>query len=263
LPSNLVSPAGNEIDSVSAKIAPVKMENANQSQLEELIQNLNLLLSEMAELETSGLIGFGEVHPNHRESARNLIDYLVLRRHDIRQLQAKLAGLGLSSLGRAEPHVLSSLHAVLSVLQKLAGSDPLVPAPEIAYQLGQHTTLLAKNTAALLGEAPAARHVRIIVTMPPEAATNYELVRDLVIQGMDCMRINCAHDGPGAWLGMIQNLRRAETETKKHCKVAMDLAGPKLRTGSIEPGPTVLKYRPKRDTCGRVVSPARATKGMD
>lgn len=257
MPSDLVSPDGNKIDSVSAKIATVKMQSANQSQLEELIQNLNLLRFEMAKMETSGLIGLGEVHPDHRESARNLIDYLVLRRHDIRQLQAKLAGLGLSSLGRAEPHVLSSLHAVLNVLHKLAGSDPVVTGPQIAYQFGQDTTLLAKNTTALLGEAPAARHVRIMVTMPPEAATNYELVRDLVAQGMDCMRINCAHDGPSAWLGMIQNLRRAETETKKHCKVAMDLAGPKLRTGSIEPGPTVLKYRPKRDTFGRVVSPAR------
>jgi len=56
---------------------------------------------------------------------------------------------------------------------------------------------------------------------------------------------------------MIRNLRRAEKETKKRCKVAMDLAGPKLRTGSIEPGPAVLKYRPQRDACGRVVAPAR------
>jgi len=71
------------------------------------------------------------------------------------------------------------------------------------------------------------------------------------------MRINCAHDGADAWSGMIQNLRRAEKETNKRCKVAMDLAGPKLRTGSIEPEPAVLKYRPQRDTFGHVVSPAR------
>jgi pyruvate kinase len=96
-----------------------------------------------------------------------------------------------------------------------------------------------------------------MVTMPPEAATKYELVRDLLSQGMDCMRINCAHDGPEAWSGMIRNLRRAEKETNKHCKVAMDLAGPKLRTGPIEPGPAVLKVRPQRDASGRVVSPAR------
>jgi pyruvate kinase len=96
-----------------------------------------------------------------------------------------------------------------------------------------------------------------MVTMPPEAATNYELVRDLLLRGMDCLRINCAHDGPEAWSKMIGNLRQAEKETNKHCKVVMDLAGPKLRTGAIEPGPAALKYRPKRDALGRVVSPAR------
>ena len=37
----------------------------------------------------------------------------------------------------------------------------------------------------------------------------------------------------------------------------MDVAGPKLRTGPIEGGPAVSKYRPKRDSYGRVESPAR------
>ncbi|MGD0909525.1 MAG: pyruvate kinase, partial [Candidatus Acidiferrales bacterium] len=255
--SSSAAPAGNDIDGAMPKKAPFAIQNGNPAQLEELIQSLNLLLSEMNELESSCLAGEPQIHPDHRASARNLVDYLALRRHDIRQLQAKLAGLGLSSLGRAEPHVLSSLHAVLNVLHKLADSDPITPAPKATPQPGQSTTLLARNAEALFGEAPTARQVRIMVTMPPEAATKYELVRDLLAQGMDCMRINCAHDGPAAWLGMIQNLRRAETETNKHCKIAMDLAGPKLRTGPIEPGLTVLKYRPKRDTSGCVVSPAR------
>jgi pyruvate kinase len=241
----------------SARGFPQKMQNVNRPQLEELIQNLNLLRSEMLALEASGLSGATQVHPDHRASARNLMHYLALRRHDIRQLQSKLAGLGLSSLGRTEPHVLSSLNAVLNVLHKLAGSDQIEPVSGAAPQLGEGAAFLEKNTGALLGAPPAARKVRIMVTMPPEAATEYELVRDLLAQGMDCMRINCAHDGPDAWSGMIQNLRRAEKETNKRCKVAMDLAGPKLRTGSIEPGPAVLKVRPQRDTFGRVVSPAR------
>ena len=236
----------------------MKVQNVNQSQqFKDLIQKLNLLRSEMIELAASGLIGATKVHPDNAASARNLMHYLALRRHDIRQLQSQLAGLGLSSLGRTESHVLGSLDAVISVLHKLVGSDESTPDLEGAEELGEGTDLLEQNTEALLGAAPAGRNVRIMVTMPPEAATNYELVRDLLAQGMDCMRINCAHDGPDAWSGMIQNLRRAEKETKKHCKVAMDLAGPKLRTGSIEPGPPVLKYRPKRDISGRVVSPAR------
>jgi pyruvate kinase len=145
----------------------------------------------------------------------------------------------------------------LSILLKLAGAVPISPTAKAVPQVGLENHLLDRNTEALFGEAPTDRHVRIMVTMPPEAATKYELVRDLLAQGMDCMRINCAHDSPEAWAGMIRNLRRAEKETNKHCKVAMDLAGPKLRTGSIEPGPTVLKYRPQRDTCGRVIAPAR------
>lgn len=255
--SNSAAAVAKEIDPELPKKAPFTTQNANPARFEELIQNVNLLLSEMNELEGSSLASLPELHPEHRVSARNLIDYLALRRHDIRQLQGKLAELGLSSLGRTEPHVLSSLHAVLNVLHKLAGSDLIALAPNTTPQLGQGTALLARNAEALLGPAPASRQVRIMVTMPPEAATKYELVRNLLAQGMDCMRINCAHDGPAAWLGMIQNLRRAETETNKHCKVAMDLAGPKLRTGSIEPGPAVLKYHPKRDTTGRVISPAR------
>jgi pyruvate kinase len=45
-----------------------------------------------------------------------------------------------------------------------------------------------------------------MVTVPSEAATDYELVRDLVARGMNCMRINCAHDNQEAWSGMIANL---------------------------------------------------------
>jgi hypothetical protein len=52
------------------------MQNLNHSHLEELIQNLNRLRSEMIDLESSGLIG-AQVHPDHRASARNLMDYLA------------------------------------------------------------------------------------------------------------------------------------------------------------------------------------------
>jgi pyruvate kinase len=74
---------------------------------------------------------------------------------------------------------------------------------------------------------------------------------------MNCMRINCAHDNQQAWAAMIQNLRKAEAETGKRCKIEMDVAGPKLRTGPIQAGPAVVKYKPTRDAFGRVVRPAR------
>lgn len=234
------------------------MPNENKSLPQNLMQRLKLLRSEMLQLEKSGLPDSAGIHPEYRASAANLLHYLALRRHDIRELQAQLASLGLSSLGRNEPHVMGGLDAVLKMLnQVVAPGQPASEPPNGAPGIGEGATLLEKNAEILLGPSPSGRHVRIMVTMPSEAATDYELVRDLVLYGMDCMRINCAHDDTEAWSGMVRNLRRAVKETGRSCKISMDLAGPKLRTGPIQHGPAVLKYRPKRDDFGRVVSPAR------
>ncbi|MGA7750839.1 MAG: pyruvate kinase, partial [Gallionella sp.] len=46
-------------------------------------------------------------------------------------------------------------------------------------------------------------------------------------------------------------------ETGRHCRILMDLGGPKLRTGEIAQGPAVLKWKPQRDMYGNVVAPAR------
>jgi len=198
------------------------------------------------------------VHANYRDSARNLLHYLALRRRDLRPLQSRLAALGLSSLGRAESHVLATIDAVLAVLQRLAGGDCQLPAPEgerIDFAEGQR--LLVEHTEELLGPAAPERTVRIMVTMPSEAGHDYTLVHNLLKQGMDCMRINCAHDDAETWARMIEHLRRAEQSLGRSCRVMMDLAGPKLRTGPLEPGPAVLRVRPCRDDFGRVIAPAR------
>jgi pyruvate kinase len=74
---------------------------------------------------------------------------------------------------------------------------------------------------------------------------------------MDVMRINCAHDDADAWKKMVSNLRKAERKVGRICKVQADLAGPKLRTGTINPIGRVLKVKPKRDPLGRVVLPGQ------
>ena len=93
--------------------------------------------------------------------------------------------------------------------------------------------------------------------MSSEAADDYGLVRDLVAHGMNCMRINCAHDTPEIWSRMVNHLERARKELSLPCRLLMDIAGPKLRTGAIEPGPRVVVWHPKRDSFGRVTEPAR------
>jgi pyruvate kinase len=193
-----------------------------------------------------------------RASARNLLHYLALRARDNRSLQEALASMGLSSLGRSEGHILHSILLLLKHLNHIVRRSWQPPVGiENVPTRHDGTKILDRRASRLLGEKPSGRSTRIMVTMPSEAALDYPLLRDLVGGGMNAMRINCAHDGPEVWEQMIRNLRRAEQETGKRCKVAMDLGGPKIRTGPMEPGPKVLKWKPRRDVFGRPQSPAR------
>lgn len=155
-----------------------------------------------------------QVHENHKESARNFLHYLTLRQRDIRSLQQTLARYGLSSLGRSESHVLNSLDAVLKILHLLAGRKLPVVAGEPGDDLSVGRNTLEKNTLDLLGRKAAKRDVRIMVTMPSEAASNYDLVRDLLEAGMDCMRINCAHDDEATWAGMVSKSAPVSTRRR-------------------------------------------------
>ena len=196
------------------------------------------------------------IAPQRRASARNLLHYLSVRRHDIRDLQQELSALGLSSLGVLEPHALASLNAVLGVLEQLQGAAPGLPSPPpVDFTSGPQR--LREHAEALLGPEPQGRLVRIMVTMPSEAATDAQLVHDLVAAGMDVMRINCAHDGPAVWAAMVENLRRAEQALGRSCRVAMDLAGPKLRTGALRATGRVQRLAPQRDCFGRLARPGR------
>lgn len=189
--------------------------------------------------------------------AENLAAYIAMRRHDMRALQTRLATYGLSSLGRSEGHVLAALDSLLQALKMMLGesADP-AKARRLAQAMSQHEEL-QQSTALLLGPAPANRSVHIMVTLPAHAADDYGFVRELLLRGMDCVRINCAHDDSTVWQRMIAHVHRASQEIGRPCRVLMDLAGPRVRTGTVKPGPSVLHVKSKRDTLGRPDQPAR------
>ncbi len=172
-------------------------------------------------------------------SAVNLARYIALRRRDLRGLQEALMPLGLSSLGRCEARVLANLDAVIASLAAVAGEELSLPGIRhprpAAFYRGNR--FLRRHTEAVFGPTPAGRQVRIMVTLPGEAAADYAFVRDLVERGADVVRINCAHDTPEAWAAMAANARRAAEECGRSCKVLIDLEGPRARTGRVA-GPT-------------------------
>ena len=197
------------------------------------------------------------VEPGYAASARNLVHYLALRRFDLRPLQEQLAQLGVSSLGRSESNVLGNLDKVLAILHRLAGRSGGRRSRDEPALIQRSQTLLDLHTQGLFGPSPARRQVRVMVTLPAEAAGDYRFVERLVAAGMDVARINCAHDGAEQWRAMATHVRRAAEAAGRRVRILMDLGGPKLRTADLPPGPAVLKLRPQRDEFGRILAPAR------
>lgn len=229
--------------------------------LQELVQ---LRLRMMGEAEAR-LAGFRNAFPGSKpsQSATNLAHYLALRRTDLRPLQERLAQLGLSSLGRGEAHIAATLDAVIDMLGHATGIAPTMPPAASAPTFGEGRELLARHTELLFGTPPPGRKVHVMVTLSSQAADDYAFVRALMESGMDCARINGAHDDRPTWERMMVHLRRAERDLGKRCRVLFDLAGHKIRIGDLGRGPAVRHVRVERDAWGKPLQPVRVRLAND
>ncbi|XOV90658.1 MAG: hypothetical protein ACFHX7_12420 [Pseudomonadota bacterium] len=232
------------------------MDSRKQVEAKKLAESLFRMRSEMQDFAAQYEHLLPVLDPAFTDSAKNLLHYLSLRRQDLRPIQQRLTDLGLSSLGRAEANVLWTIDRVLETLGYLAGEPvPSAKSFELDSESAKH--LLDSHTTRLLGTRPNNRNVRIMVTMPRDAASDYQLVHDLVAAGMDCMRIYCAHDDASAWARMIDHLNQAKKALDRPCRIQMDLAGPKLRTSDIHQHLSARRLKPVRDPTGHVTQPAR------
>jgi len=162
-------------------------------------------------------------------SAINLAFYLALRRRDIRDIQDALMPLGLSSLWRLESRTINNIDSVIASLCRIYGENRVgIDYPKRnSYAYGKW--MLDRNSNRIFGEEPKSRVSRIMVTLPTEAAYDYEFVHELILKGMNVARINCAHDNEEVWYKMILNIKKAEEDLNSSCKILMDIAGPKAR----------------------------------
>ncbi|HEY1454067.1 MAG TPA: pyruvate kinase, partial [Roseiarcus sp.] len=169
-----------------------------------------------AELRRSWGVGADQTSPR----MLNLSHYIALRGHDLTDLQYRLAARGLSSLGRSEGQVALALDTLLATLRRLTGE------PGAAYPATPSATAGAAELAAeadrLFGRRQrGAPRARVMATLPLEAAGEPELIDNLVAAGMDCARINCAHDDAEIWGQMIENVREAAARLERPCRVLM------------------------------------------
>jgi pyruvate kinase len=165
-----------------------------------------------------------KVHPANQLNAINLLHYLVLRNLDIRKLQDELHEYGLSSLASSESHIRGQLAAIL---QRLGSKHPQ-RGHLCTYQKSKESQLL--KLTGLFGKKSLESIPYIMVTLDEKHANDYAVTKGLLQSGMNIARINCAHDNEAVWFRIIQHIKRASKITGLHCKIYMDLPGPKIRT---------------------------------
>jgi len=224
--------------------------------VEQLIKMVREIIDYAKAEERSHQAEIEAVHPVYSSSAKNLLHYRALRQHDIRYLQKNLRNRGLSGLAKVERHVMARMHYTLAYLNALNGESLEVPG-YFELSIKEGSKKLNRHSKALLGKRTPGRRVRIMVTLPSSAANDTQLVEGLVQQGMNMARINCAHDHEQVWLKMIEQIKEAAHKFKKRVKICMDLAGPKIRTGSIKPGPPVIRLKPPKTPLGAIAEPLR------
>jgi pyruvate kinase len=76
------------------------------------------------------------------------------------------------------------------------------------------------------------RHTKIVATVGP-ATESRERLGQLILGGVDVIRLNMA-DGTGEWVAsLVKRIREVSTEMQRHVAVMMDVKGPEIRTGVV------------------------------
>jgi pyruvate kinase len=238
----------------------------SRPKLTQITAELAQLEHELLELETQMSPGIEAVPATHRDSAKNLVHYVALRQRDLRALQVQLAQRGLSSLGRSEGRVMGGLLEVsarayesLIVHEQFdrAELDRLGERCREGLSWDSAQQLLQRNTVDIFGPPPSDRRVYTMVTAPSAEEVDLDWMVRLLDAGMNVLRINCAHETEREWAQLVDVLERAREKTGKSCRVVMDLAGPKIRTGTIGSRRRVATWKPQRDEIGKPTAPAR------
>ena len=77
------------------------------------------------------------------------------------------------------------------------------------------------------------RQTKIIATLGP-ATESRERLAEMIMAGVDVVRLNMAH-GSGEWVtSVIKRIREVSCEVGRHVAVMMDVKGPEIRTGPLD-----------------------------
>lgn len=81
---------------------------------------------------------------------------------------------------------------------------------------------------------------KIVATIGPASASR-EVLRELMLNGMDVCRLNFSHGNHAFYEELIRDIRAVSAELGLHTAILADLQGPKMRVGEMADGPIMLE----------------------
>ncbi len=126
-------------------------------------------------------------------------------------------------------------------------SSSIKDRPDLLEKLKKHPNIIGflpkpvdiKELEALMAKvkiqtkANIRKLARIVCTMGP-ASKSKKIIGQMILAGMDIVRLNFSHGSYEQHEGYLNTVRRAEKEWDQPIGVLMDLCGPKIRTGSMQ-----------------------------
>ncbi len=94
------------------------------------------------------------------------------------------------------------------------------------------------------------RNAKIVCTIGP-ASSSPKVIERLIKAGMDVARLNFSHGTHDEHKKVIKSIRDTSRRLKKAVAILQDLQGPKIRTGLLKDGKTILKSGDKFVLTGR------------
>ncbi|HSG34855.1 MAG TPA: pyruvate kinase [Sphingomonadaceae bacterium] len=116
---------------------------------------------------------------------------------------------------------------------------------------------MAKHEALKL--KPRGRKVKILATVGP-ASRDPDMLRRLLLAGVDAFRINMSHGDHATHAEEIAHIRKLEKEFVRPIAILCDLQGPKLRVGEFRKGERVVIPHGRHFTFDRNPAPGDETR---
>lgn len=78
------------------------------------------------------------------------------------------------------------------------------------------------------------KKTKIVATMGPASASSKEVLKQMILEGVNVCRINFSHGSHADHLRTIDMIREINLEEGLHVSILADLQGPKIRIGDVE-----------------------------